>query len=115
MGFITHHCVVVTAWNDADAEKAHHEAEVLFTDLAHVTPLSPPAINSYVTFVVCPDGSKEGWGDSLHGDAAREQFKEWLRAQCYSDGSSPFEWAEISYGSDPDCARVEDSAWPKRE
>lgn len=100
MGYIKNHAIVVTATYDNWIEKAHAKASEIFG--AQVTPVSPESINGSRSFLVPPDGSKEGWGESEQGDARREQFKAWLRAQRYEDHSSPLAWVELSYGGDDD-------------
>lgn len=68
-----------------------------------VAPITDPMrspLNGWWTFAVFPDGSKEGWPDSGHGDKARSQFMEWLESQRHGDGSSPYDWVEVQYGDD---------------
>lgn len=59
---------------------------------------SPAVINGYITFVMYPDGSKEGWGHSVEGDRQRDVFVAWLEDQSYNDGSNSFHYIEVSYG-----------------
>ena len=99
MGYIRHHAIIVTSWREASVLKAHAEAERLFADTAaHVTPISPPAVNAETSFAVLPDGSKEGWGDSDKGDAAREAFKAYL-LNMETEGSW-CSWVEVNFGGD---------------
>lgn len=108
MGHIKHNAIVVTCWS---VEKLSGCAEVAKSlNLDGLGP-SEPAINGYSTLIVVPAGSKEGWGESTTKDHARTKFKDWLKAQRYEDGSSAFEWAEISYGSDDKAAEVIDHEW----
>lgn len=79
MGYHRHHGMIVTSWREESIEDAHAKAESLFANTpAHVTPISPPAVNGYRSFAVLPDGSKEGWGESDRADEAREAFKAYL-------------------------------------
>ena len=108
MGFICHHAIVVTSWKSGPLMAAWAEARRLFGAL--VSDPVDGTTNSYASFFVAPDGSKEGWTESDKWDEARAEFKDLLREK-YDD----CEWAEISYGSDADSARVSDSAWAERE
>lgn len=108
MGYIKHHAIIVTGWEQDRIGWIIHEASRL---KMRVIGPSREVINGYISVLVCPDGSKEGWPDSDSGDNARAQFKAWLNAQRYEDGSSPLEWVEVAYGSDDGTATVEDHAW----
>lgn len=99
MGYHRHHAIVVTSWREASVLKAHAEAERLFGDTrAHVTPISPVAVNGYTSFAVLPDGSKEGWPDSDRPDDAREAFKAYL-SDMQTEGSW-CSWVEVNFGGD---------------
>ena len=96
MGVVAHHAIVVTSY-EPHVTKAHGIALDLFP-AGYVSPLSPSLVNGFRTFCVFPDGSKEGWDESMQGDEKREEFVRWLRSHAYDDGSSPYEWAEVHYG-----------------
>ncbi|MBO0676745.1 hypothetical protein JRC04_04635 [Mycolicibacterium sp. S2-37] len=73
------------------------------------------AVNDYRSFLVAPDGSKEGWPDSDLGDGRRARLVEYLDAQRYSDDSTCLAWAEIQFGDDNlVTAIVRDSDEPRR-
>lgn len=97
MGIVSHHAIVVTATYGRFAEMAHAKASEIF-DERFLSPLSPVTTNSTRSFCIFPDGSKEGWQESADGDARRNLFVEWLGAQRYGDGSTPYVWAEIEMG-----------------
>lgn len=99
MGYHRHHAIIVTSWREESVTDAHAEAERLFADTdAHVTPISPVAINNYTSFAVLPDGSKEGWSDSDEADAARAALKTYL---CDMETKGSWcSWAEVSFGGD---------------
>lgn len=103
MGWIRHHGIVVTSWNDESIEKAHATASGMFTA---VTPIVESKINGYRTFLVAPDGSKEGWADSELGDAQRDAFIKWMDAQAYEDGSNSLSWLEYEHDVDGVSARI---------
>jgi hypothetical protein len=98
MGYIRHNAIVVTCWDKTRIAAAHGAAERCLPGL--VSSIVDSHINGYHSFLVAPDGSKEGWSDSDKGDAARAEFISWLESQRYEDNSTPFEWVEIAYGSD---------------
>ncbi len=96
MGYMRHHAIVVTSWDSESIEPAHK----LATELGMiVTPIVSGAINGYRSFMVCPDGSKEGWTDSDAGDGRRDAFVAWLST---GDGDNrPWcDWAEVQYGDE---------------
>lgn len=97
MGYISHHAVVLTSWDDVAIAAAHAKA----TELGMlVTPVTSEGVNGYRSFLVAPDGSKEGWEDSELGWRRRCQLIEWLRAGYLDDGSSHISWVEVQFGSD---------------
>lgn len=100
MGFIKHHGMVITGYDDGDIAEAHR-----FAGLCELnpTPIMQSPSNGFKTFFVPPDGSKEGWEHSQLGDENRARFKKFLRRrQIYLD------WAEITYGGDDGYCSVED-------
>ncbi len=94
MGTIYHHAIVVTADAD-DIREAHGRAIKTFP---WVSTLSPNGLNGYQSFFIPPDGSKEGWSESLEGNDLRDEFIYWLDSQAYNGGSSRFDWVEVGYG-----------------
>jgi len=65
-----------------------------------VTPVVETQMNGYHSFLIAPDGSKEGWEESNAGDARREGWKAWARSQVYDDGSTALKWVEVQYADD---------------
>lgn len=108
MGWIRHHAILVTGWQDNKLEEAKKKAEE-FGNIT--TEIVAGNSNGYMTFVVVPDGSKEGWDRSDEGNDARDKFIEWLESQRYGDNSSYFYWVEVMYGSDDWDAKVTRHAW----
>jgi hypothetical protein len=105
MGYDRHHIITVTTYNADLAFQAHGAAREIFAQCIErqgelVTPIRTGLVNDWHTFVVTPDGSKEGWGTSDQGDNARAMFVAWLESHRFEDGSSPFDWAEVQYGDD---------------
>jgi len=95
MGYMRHHAIIVTSWDHNALDAALHQAVLLGNTC---TTISVSPTNDYRTFVVVPDGSKEGWEDSDKGDLARYQLRCWIADQ--EDGGSRFSWAEVMYGDE---------------
>jgi hypothetical protein len=105
MGYIIHDAIVVTAFKKDDASSARTHAERC--ELA-VTPLVASPMNGYWSFLIAPDGSKEGWPDSDLGEAQRAKWIEWARG-CYDRGVY-IDWVLVHYGGDIETgSRVTDS------
>lgn len=98
MGYMRHHAIVVSSYNKQTLEKAHKQAIEHFGPL--VSTVIPSLINTYVSFFIAPDGSKEGWDESDSYDTKRSAFTEWLNRQRFSDGSTSLRWVEVQYGDD---------------
>lgn len=99
MGTFQHRAVVVTGLIDEGYAFGVHAAHALAlrlyepVHLAHlVGAVIPSQMNGYGSFLIAPDGSKEGWDTSDQSDQVRALFKDELRS------SLRVEWVEISYG-----------------
>jgi hypothetical protein len=108
MGYIKHHAIIVTS--DSDIDIAYHKAIECGNIVTNIT---DSHTNRYSTFVVIPDGSKEGWQTSIDHDYARNEFIEWLKQDSHEYGYNRFEWAELTYGSDDESADITNHAWRK--
>ena len=100
MGYIRDHAIVVKCDYGDHIEKAHAEAVRIFApDIENggvaPTAITPEAVNGSRSFLVPPDGSKEGWPESDAGDARRAEFIAYLNGTKYEDGSSPLKWVEV--------------------
>lgn len=95
MGYIRHHAIIVTGNYSSDpfyntTQKAHNKAVelgLLVTDIVN------GVANGYSSFMICPDGSKEGWKTSDEFDTKREKWLQWAKTQLIN-------FAHISYGGD---------------
>lgn len=97
MGYMRHHALIITSWDEDKIKEAHKRAETLF----HVvSPVLNSTANGYLSFFIPPDGSKEGWADSNAGDMQRDGMIQWLNEQAHDDGSTCFDWVEVQYGDD---------------
>lgn len=110
-----HHAIIVTSWDEEAITRAWAESRRSGCDVSDIV---LGAMNGYRSFLVVPDGSKEGWEHSDIGDANRARLIDWLDAQREVDGSSRFDWVEVQYGDDNGDNRVlrtDDSERPLSE
>jgi hypothetical protein len=113
MGYIRHHAIVVTGqheWHHDPSLPTIHDARKAAVEAGCrlVTEVVGPGVNGTSSFLVAPDGSKEGWNDSDDGDTARDAFIAWMRGR----GAGGFySWAEVVLGDDDGEALVERNAW----
>ena len=108
MGYIRHDAIVVTSWNREVLELAATQAR--FLGLEVIGP-SAKVTNGISTFLVCPDGSKEGWDESEEFEDRRARFLEYLNGKRYEDRSSCLSWVALAYGSDDRDAVVKAHTW----
>jgi hypothetical protein len=87
MGIVNHNAIIVTGVHEEGAKASHKIACELFGEDVLIGPpssgvfgrnLVSPIIestsNSYFSFFIAPDGSKEGWPTSNSYDNRREEF-----------------------------------------
>lgn len=116
MGYMSHHSILITSWNQAHLEALHQRAAQIINEEsrqvegidAHLgymlTPITDDGINGYRSFCLLPDGSKEGWTESDAGDRIRSRLKEALRQD------DNLRWVEVQYGDDDwDTKIIDDS------
>lgn len=116
MGYMRHHAIVISAGYGDYLEQARAKAIELGMQ---VTEIVESHTNGVTTFLIIPDGSKEGWSESDAGDGRRDSMKEWLDLQRYEDGSGPLHWVEVQYGDDDRETKVvshsdEEARWKAR-
>lgn len=96
MGYIMHDAVIVTAYKKSDIDVARTKATSLKLAVSEVV-ASPT--NGYLTFLIVPDGSKEGWADSDLGDQRRAKWLVW--AESARKTSHVFiRYVHVRYGDD---------------
>lgn len=99
MGHVRHHAIVVTGTRDMpkrapfNLEEKRNEILQLVGDKLVVTEIYDSPSNMHATFFVCPDGSKQWWPASNHGDKLRGRIISLLEGTGLS-------WAEVQYGDD---------------
>ncbi|MDX2253254.1 MAG: hypothetical protein NW202_13295 [Nitrospira sp.] len=99
MGYMRHHAIVVTSWDESRINAAYNRAAEIFGS-PYVSSVIKSPLNGCSSFFVPPDGSKEGWPESEVGDARRAEFIAHLHAQAYDDGSNALKWVVPWYGDD---------------
>jgi len=110
MGYIKHHSIIVSGWQEEKVKEAHQKAIEIFENEFNDEPYEKPfgsrlispiisgLTNSQDSFFIAPDGSKEGWGTSDSGDNARKLFLDWLQ----NSSDNYCEYVEIIFGGDSD-------------
>ena len=104
MGYMRHDAIVVTAFDKKNLEPARVKAEELELPVSEIV---ESGTNGYVSFLIAPDGSKEGWEESERGDHARDVWKAWA---CEARSRHVWlDWVHVSYaGDDGDDTKVVD-------
>ena len=99
MGYIVNHTIIVEGFEEKHMLEARGIACSIFAkhDLhGLVSGIYPHAINGTMSFMIAPDGSKEGWDVSDQGDKARDEFIAWLiGARTRKDNRRYLDWVEI--------------------
>jgi hypothetical protein len=111
MGYVKHHAIVVTSWNEEAIKEAHKIAtKICEQELGRslVSTLVEGVVNTQFSFLLAPDGSKEMWSDSDKGDVARHKFIKWINEQAFGDGSNRLSYAELFFGEDNGLSEITD-------
>ena len=72
MGYMRHHAIIVTSWNENHLREIRKYAKNLFSHLTSEIVFA--TINGYGSFMIAPDGSKEGWITSNDYNDKRDMF-----------------------------------------
>lgn len=84
MGWERHHFIIVTHYDEDEIREAHKKAKELFNldkfpePVNLVTEVIQSIANKQFTFMIGPDGSKEGWETSDEYDEIRNEFTKYL-------------------------------------
>lgn len=104
MGHIKHHTMSVVDYGYPNSyielKKARNKTIELGMTASDIV-TSP--VNEYHSFFVAPDGSKEGWNESLIGDKQREELVNFIRRECPS-----LVFAEVAINVDGKEVDIED-------
>lgn len=121
MGYLKHHTIVVTGWQEEKVLEAREKAVSIFNEAFAgyhmprnvgdilVSPILSGMVNSQYSFFIAPDGSKEGWEASDMGDNARDNFIKWLKDGREND-EHYLDYFEVSFGGDDDDTIIENSS-----
>lgn len=91
MGYFRHDAIIVTG-QSPEIETAKWHAVNLGL---RTTNIVSHAMNMSSSFLIVPDGSKEGWVDSDLGDEARASWIAWTRVVALR-----VQWVAVSYAGD---------------
>lgn len=103
MGYIKHHAIIVTSWQNEKIKEAHQKAKEIFernfiadgNGSKLISDILKGVINDQSSFFIAPDGSKEGWPTSDNGDNARKEFLDWLQKD-----KNDCDYVELMFGGD---------------
>ncbi len=111
MGYERHDAIVVTSWNREQLAAAAAKAREIGLE---VLGPSTEVTNGFATFLVCPDGSKEGWAESNEHDTKRSALLAYMNGVRYEDGSTCLSWVAVVYSGDDGGAAITAHAWEKQ-
>lgn len=101
MGYIKHDAIIVTSMDLSSIKRAKDRAESFFIDYFKdedstklITETVKGLANGQYSFLIAPDGSKEGWSTSNLADQARADFMLW------ADKVSCIEYIHLKFGGD---------------
>lgn len=92
-----HHAIIVTSFNEEKIKKIYKKTLRLFENKL-VSNLVEGVSNTYFSFFIAPDGSKEGWLESQIYDEKRKKLIKYIDSFKYSDGSNAIQYVEVSFG-----------------
>jgi hypothetical protein len=100
MGTINHTALILTSSFVEKITIAHDRAVHVFGALA--TPMIPYVVNGGMSFMIAPDGSKEGWVPSDNRDKDQAAFVNWVN-DTFNDieeghRNQFIEMVEVSFG-----------------
>ena len=100
MGYIRHDAIIAASWKKEHIEAARAKAEEIGLTCSGIVK-SPT--NGYKSFMIAPDGSKEGWEASDKGIAMRAEWVAWMRGHDREEEPCMWvDWAHVNFGGDDD-------------
>ena len=105
MGEIKHHAIIVTGHSSLQMKKVHKRAKSIFGELASSICNQN---GSYKSFLIAPDGGKEGRDRSNDGDRKREEFLRWLSDKIWVENFY-VNYCVVVYGCDAQDSWIEKS------
>lgn len=106
MSYMKHNAMVVTNWDENRLRVAHDKAKEIFRNIFKddllikdattcISPIVGCLANAQVSFMIAPDGSKEGWDTSDKADEARKEFQDWI-----IESHNLCDYIEVRWGGD---------------
>jgi hypothetical protein len=113
MGYMRYHTIIVSSWDSDMLREAHDVASGLLIELSDeesglslLSPITGGLRNGVASFMIAPDGSKEGWAPSDAMDEFRSTYTEWLKSKAYEDGSTCLEWVEVQFADEAGVTKI---------
>lgn len=110
MGYIRHHALIVTSCFEGVMEETHNQAiEIAKKHKKEhlVSPIINSRMNSYETFMIIPDGSKEGWEDSETGNDIRSKLISYMKNRAEQDDCYFMPgWVLVQYGDEEGMTKI---------
>ena len=110
---IQHHAIIVTSNDKESLGLVRNEVLRLYKSNMEaknssqlVGPIIDSLINKFCSFLIAPDGSKEGYDASEDGNRIRKKIVEFLNSIAEADGSNTIKFVEVEFGNDERTARV---------
>ncbi len=110
---IKHHTIAITSNDKSQLDALRNKLISIYKDKMEakkgsqiISPIIESLINSFCTFYIVPDGSKEGYDASEDGDTVRKSICELIETYKQPDGENIFRYIEVSYGADDATAAI---------
>jgi hypothetical protein len=110
---IKHHAIIVTSNDKAQIELVRKRCIELYNQFmefnngkALVGNLTLGVINNFYSFMIAPDGSKEGYDTSDDGDLVRKKICNFIDSLKSPEGYNAVNYVEVYFGSDDGTANV---------
>jgi len=104
---IKHHTIVITSNDKVQLDSLRNKVINIYKEKMEakkgaqiISPIIESLINSFSTFYVVPDGSKEGYDASDDGDIVRESIVDLINSFDQAGKENIFRFVEIAYGED---------------
>jgi hypothetical protein len=91
-----HHGIIVSSSIPSHIKEAYHEAMKVFG--TGISAILYAKFNGVVSFYIPPDGSAEGWEESIAGDKRRDQYLNFLIGLRKREVW--VQWVEVRWGDD---------------
>ena len=85
------HALLVTTFERGRAKAAHSAAQSTFGAPLVTNIVEGAGLWSFAAF--CPPAM------GVAGQRQRKRMKDWLEKASYGDGTSPYDWVEVPYGT----------------